>query len=152
MSAKIEFPPYAYIPGMRERHADGAFDSIRSTANADMSANALAESRAFQFGLAYMEAEYFWEAHEVLEPVWMALDEGCDERAVVQALIQLANGRLKLEMSRPKAALRLCGIIRELLTDLNDSEIMTVSIAELIGEVDSLERESKMKYNALNII
>ena len=148
MLAEIEFPPYAHIPGITERHPDGAFDSIRNTAHVGMNANALAESQAFQFGLAYMEAGYFWEAHEVLEPVWMALDEGGDERTVVRALIQLANGRLKLEMSRPKAALRLCSIIRELLTDLNGREIMTVSIAEIIGKVDSLERKSNMQHNA----
>ncbi len=37
------------------------------------------------------------------------------ERDMVQAVIQLANARLKLRMDRPKAAARLCGMVRDLL-------------------------------------
>ena len=37
----------------------------------------------------------------------MALEEGSDERRLLQALIQLANAQLKLKMQRPKAAKRL---------------------------------------------
>jgi predicted metal-dependent hydrolase len=66
----------------------------------------LAASPAFRAGLAWLHAGFFWEAHEVLEPVWMALPEG-PARQMAQALIQLANARLKGRMGRPRAAARL---------------------------------------------
>ena len=45
----------------------------------------------------------------------MAAPEPSAERDMVQAVIQLANARLKLRMDRPKAAARLCGIVAGLL-------------------------------------
>lgn len=106
----IPLPPHAYVPGQNARHAEGWFDGIKETARPGMDLSALARSRAFEVGLAYLEAGYFWECHEVLEAVWMALPEGTPERSLVQAIIQLANARLKLRMQRPKATARLCDI------------------------------------------
>jgi predicted metal-dependent hydrolase len=66
----------------------------------------LAASPALRAGIAFLHAGFFWESHEVLEPVWMALPEG-PARQMAQALIQLANARLKDRMGRPRAAARL---------------------------------------------
>lgn len=103
----IFWPKVAYVPGKTARPADGAFDAIRQTACAGMAPPDLAQSEAMRHGYAYLEAGYFWEAHEVLEAVWMALPEGSPERRFVQGVIQVANGRLKLRMDWPKAAGRL---------------------------------------------
>ncbi len=111
MSADPALPPHAYVPGQTPRHPEGAFDTLRDTARAGMSAEALADSAAFRAGLKYLEGEFFWEAHEVLEPVWMALPERSPERHLVQALIQLANARLKARMNRPRAVARLGAIV-----------------------------------------
>ena len=105
-------PPYAYIPGKTPRHAEGFFDAIRNTAQPGMGLRALLGSAAFETGLAYLHAGFNWEAHEVFEPVWMALPAGSAGRDFVQGLIQLANARLKLEMGRPRAAARLCAMTR----------------------------------------
>ena len=105
-------PPYAYIPGKTPRHAEGFFDAIRNTAQPGMGPRALLGSAAFETGLAYLHAGFNWEAHEVFEPVWMALPAGSAGRDFVQGLIQLANARLKLEMGRPRAAARLCAMTR----------------------------------------
>ena len=116
----IPLPSSAYVPGKTPRPDEGVFDHIRDTAKAGMSADALARSDAFRHGLAYLEAGFFWEAHEVLEPVWMALPEGADRR-FVQGVIQLANALLKERMERPKAALRLAGMSRDLIGDAGPS-------------------------------
>jgi len=83
-----------------------------------MSVRELAGCDAFRHGLHYIDTGFYWEAHEVLEPVWMALPETSEERRLVQALIQIANAGLKLEMGRPRAAARLCAIAHQLLTSL----------------------------------
>jgi hypothetical protein len=99
----------------------------------------LARSGAFQTGLHYLDAGYYWEAHELLEPVWMALPETSSERRVVQALIQFANACLKERMDRPKAALRLCAIVRDLLGPCTEARLMGLEVQALARRTDSLE-------------
>ena len=55
--------------------------------------------------------EEFWECHEVLEPVWWNAPQGSPERAMVRAVIQLANAALKQAMGRPGAVARLCALV-----------------------------------------
>jgi len=131
-------PSHAYIPGQTPRHPDGSFDLLRATAQPGMSVDALAASPAFKTGLTYLDTGFFWEAHEVFEPVWMALPNPSPERSLVQALIQLANGHLKLRMSRPKAALRLAHIARNLMPP-DATSLMGLSIAQIHRRIDSLQ-------------
>ena len=125
-------PGHAYVPGRSPRHPEGTFDAVRADA-ADLEA-----SEAFRHGLLYLREGFFWEAHEVLEPVWMALPEG-SERSFVQGLIQLANGRLKMRMDRPGAALRLARIARGLVAARGSGLCMGLEVAEVLREVDDLE-------------
>ncbi len=108
-------PDHAYIPGQNARHAEDAFDGIKATAQDGMQLEELFQSAACAHGLAYLEHGYYWEAHEVLEQLWMVLYDAPHQRRVVQALIQIANGLLKLKMRQPKAALRLHQIASDLL-------------------------------------
>ncbi|MBL3705460.1 DUF309 domain-containing protein [Sulfitobacter sp. BDSS02] len=74
-----------------------------------MSLEELEQTLAWRAGWLFVRNGYFWEAHEVLEPVWMTLDAG-PERQFVQGVIQVANAALKLKMGRPNAVRRLCDI------------------------------------------
>lgn len=132
-------PTHAYIPGQTARHPEDAFEVIRQTARAGMTPEALAACDAFQVGLRYLETGFYWEAHEVLEPVWIVLTEPCEERQFVQALIQIANARLKIKMGRPKAALRLVMISRDLLDSVESRFPMGVDKDALVGLLDRLE-------------
>lgn len=102
----------------------------------ELDAMALASTRAWKTGLAYLDNGYFWEAHEVLEPVWLQAPPNSVERKFVQALIQLANANLKLSMGRPKATLRLCAAVDRLLVDCEMSGKTSV-----MGLSPSLVRE-----------
>ena len=73
----------------------------------------LTGSDAWGAGWALFERGYFWEAHEVWEPIWLALPPNRGARHAVQAAIQLANAALKLRMGRVAAARRLCALARE---------------------------------------
>lgn len=106
----VALPPHAHIPGQTPRHPQGTFDVLHRSVRPGMSVAALAETAAFRAGFRYLEAGYFWEAHEAWEPVWQALPPNSAERQFVQAIIQLANAELKLRMQRPRAALRLCAM------------------------------------------
>lgn len=108
-------PTHAYIPGRTPRHPEGAFDKVRDSVRDGMDPQALAETQAFACGLRWLREGFYWEAHEVLEPVWMACPEAGAERALVQGLIQIANARLKDSMDRPRASARLRAVAAGLL-------------------------------------
>ena len=114
MTGDIPLPPAPYVPGRTPRHPEDWFDQLKADAAR------LERSTAFRAGLVYFDAGYFWECHEVLEAVWMAAPDPSAERDFVQAIIQLANARLKARMERPRAVLRLCDIVDGLLSGLPD--------------------------------
>lgn len=103
------------MPGQTPRHPDGAFDDLRGAVHDGMSTAELARTDAWLAGWQCFETGFYWEAHELWEPVWMALPEGAPERALVQAAIQLANAGLKARMGRLRAVFRLCDIAQGLL-------------------------------------
>lgn len=72
-----------------------------------MSADQLAASDAFRGGLQAFERGYYFEAHELLEAVWIRLPPASAERHLLRGLIQLSNAGLKARMGRPNAAARI---------------------------------------------
>ncbi len=138
----MRLPNYAYIPGQNERHPEDAFDELRRTAVQGQTADQLAQCEAFQAGLRFLDAGYYWEAHEVLEPVWMVLPQDSMERRFVQGLIQLANGCLKVRMNKPKAALRLVEQARDLVP-VGDTSMMMLEMQVVHGWIDELEGKAK---------
>ena len=138
-SAHARWPAHAYVPGRSERHPDDAFDELKATVRPGAAADELAACEAFRTGLRWLDAGYGWEAHELLEPIWMALPDDGAERRFVQALIQLANGRLKLAMERPKAARRLADLARGLLPADAPARILGVAVRDVRLGIDALE-------------
>lgn len=112
----ILMPPHAYVPGQTARHPEDWFDDIKSSVQPNVP---VLDTTAWQAGLIYLHAGYFWECHEVLEAVWLSLPNPSPERDMTQAIIQLANARLKIKMKRPNATIRLCGMVSELLASHN---------------------------------
>jgi len=109
-------PSHAYVPGQTQRHPEGTFAEICETARPGNDVEALVRSKAWCCGLEWLSKSFFWEAHEVFEPVWMSLPQKSPERQLVQALIQLANAGLKAKMGRPKATTRLLNMAEEHLS------------------------------------
>lgn len=108
MGGGFVLPPVAYVPGQTARHPEDLFDAVKAGVRAGMSVEALAGSACWRAGWTCYAAGYFWEAHELFEPVWMTLPEGSRERQFAQAAIQLANAALKARMGRGAAVARLC--------------------------------------------
>ncbi len=134
-------PTHAYIPGVTARHPESAFDDLKNSVTADQSVLQLQQSAAFRAGLAFLDEGYYWETHEVLEPVWMVLPAGSTEKKFIQGLIQLANGRLKLLMQRHAAALRLVDIARGLMPEDTSEKVMTLETTTVLTWIDDLERD-----------
>lgn len=99
-------PPHAYVPGETARHPETLFDALKADAQV-----------AWLTGLAFLRDGFYWEAHEVLEAVWMGLPPNSAEKLLVQAVIQIANARLKRRMGRDAAAARLIARADELAAE-----------------------------------
>lgn len=106
----VLLPPYAYVPGQTPRHPETLFADLHRTVEADMSVDQLAATAAWRAGWVFLERGFFWESHEVLEPVWMQTRPNSAERHLVQAVIQVANAGLKARMGRVRAVGRLCDL------------------------------------------
>ncbi len=106
-------PSQHHVPGRNERHRDDLFDAIKALCPAHTCHNNAADNVAWRYGLRLFNAGYHWEAHEVLETVWMRAEPNSRERSLVQAVIHIANGALKLAMQRPGAAARLSQLAAE---------------------------------------
>ena len=70
--------------------------------------------------MAFLNEGYFWEAHEVLEAVWLACPPNSPERLMVQAVIQYANACLKGRMGQPRAVARLMTLSDDLAREAMD--------------------------------
>lgn len=139
-------PPHAYVPGKNERHSEDWFDGMKVGVQGDIAAKDLHQTQAWQAGLAYFEAGFFWECHEVLEAVWLRTPDPSAERDMVQAIIQLANARLKLLMKRPRATLRLCEMVRVHLARCpQEDPTLGMSVRELIPLVRDTEAAAHVR-------
>ena len=101
-------PTAAYRPGLNARPSDESpLYAIATMAPAITEPGAWHDNAPYLFGFRLYAHGYFWEAHEMWEPVWMRARPNSRERALLQGLIQLANAGLKIALDRPAAARRL---------------------------------------------
>ena len=138
----LTLPDYAYVPGQTPRHDEAIFEVYHESVSGGLSLEDLKATLAWQAGLVFYDKGYFWEAHEVLEPVWMATPRNSAEHQLVQGIIQLANAALKARMKRPNAALRLCGKARDHIRAARSAGgdlVMEQSISTWMSEIDSIE-------------
>jgi len=144
-------PPYAYLPGRMGRHPGHLFERLRASIRPGMGIQELADSAAFQAGLVYLRSGFYWEAHEVLEPVWQALPPSSRERQFTQALIQLANAGVKQRLGRAAAFKRLR---EKIIYHLEEARrgfgelILGVSPDWALRLLQQIEINQKMHYNA----
>lgn len=138
----VALPDHAYVPGQTARHDESVFAVYHDSVPPDIAPADLTATLAWQAGLMFYDKGYFWEAHEVLEPVWMATPKDSAAHQLVQGIIQLANAALKAKMKRSNAALRLCAKARDHLRAARSAggdRVMEQPLSVWIDRVDSLE-------------
>ncbi len=106
----LDLPSEPYMPGRNARPDAALFAPLKAGIVAGSAVAELAASDAFRGGREAFAREYFWEAHELWEAVWLALPPASAERHLLRGLIQLANAGLKRRMDEPKAATRAAGL------------------------------------------
>lgn len=132
--------PVPHVPGRTPRPDAAVFAPLKAGLAAVSRPEDLAETEAFGAALTCLDAGYDWEAHELLEAVWLACPPAARERRFVQALIQIANAQLKLSMGRPDAAMRLCAIAEDLLAEVRQGggRAMGLGVDAVAGRIEAV--------------
>ncbi|REJ64320.1 MAG: DUF309 domain-containing protein [Proteobacteria bacterium] len=104
---RYALPPHAYIPGQTQRHQEEQFDEIISSIPCDIDFETLQTLSAFHIALNFMQHGFHWEAHEILEAIWMNTAQNSIERLFTQCVIHLANANLKHVMKRETATQKI---------------------------------------------
>ena len=118
-------PSQRHIPGSSSVPDRATLDAIK-VLTPRVTSDTWRQAPAYAYGLHLHAHGYFWEAHEVWEPVWLATAPNSRERHLLAALIQLANACLKLEMAQPRAALRLLLVSQDHLAECRSPPGRTV--------------------------
>jgi predicted metal-dependent hydrolase len=138
--ADLPLPPHRHIPGQNERPDEAFFNSVKEESD-----------KAWLYGIRLFNAGFYWEAHEVLEPVWLNASPNSRERYLVQAVIHLANGLLKETMGRPNARRRLAGLAHGRLVEAfpeGRGRLMCIEAADLFAAADKLaEGDIEIRLN-----
>ena len=104
---RYALPPHAYIPGRTQRHQEEQFDEIIASIPNDIDFETLQTLSAFHTALNFMQHGFHWEAHEILEAIWMNTAQNSIERLFTQCVIHLANANLKYVMKRETATQKI---------------------------------------------
>lgn len=140
MTSLWPLPEEAHVPGQTPRPATSPVFEAAAAAPARTDPERWQENRTYLYGIALYEAGFFWEAHEAWEPVWMHAPPNSRARALMQGLIQLANGCLKLRMGRPGAADRLLLLAEQHLSEAGADPLMGLDATALRAEIDAFRR------------
>lgn len=116
-AADIPLPQSRHLPGVNARPDEAFFASIKTAATPITTDATSGDNVAWHYGLRLLDAGFYWEAHEVLEQVWLNAAPNSRERSLVRGVIHLANGLLKQAMGRTRARQRLAVMCRQTLED-----------------------------------
>jgi len=144
----IDLPPHPHMPGLNARHPEAMFEPVKASALPGMEVGELAQCEAWIAGWRLLRADYFWEAHEVWEVVWLACPPNSAEKHFVGGMIQVANARLKLAMGKPDAARRIAGIAAGLLAEAAarspGGRLLGIDAAAAGTELSNLRQENAL--------
>jgi len=100
-------PARPHVPGSGSQPDMEPLEQIKRIGSTQVNPDNWRQTVDYRYGWSLFEAGFFWEAHEIWETVWLACAPNSRERLFIQALIQLANARLKRKMKRDHASARL---------------------------------------------
>lgn len=109
----LPLPDHAHLPGINARSGDSVLEEAKQLAPAQTRSRDWQDNAAWLYGVRLLREGFYWEAHEVLETVWMNAAPNSREKALVQALIHGANARLKRRLGMSNAARRLVALSKQ---------------------------------------
>lgn len=127
-AAELPLPTYKHVPGVNARPHDAVLAAIAAHAHRAGHGHSEDGNIAWHYGLRLMREGFYFEAHEVLEPLWFNARPNSRERHLVRGLIQIANAGLKARMGRVGAAQRLLGLARTCLLEASEGDASVLGL------------------------
>jgi hypothetical protein len=126
------FPPYRYTPGENPHPVvDPNGHSYEAAEEAiDFDPQAWQKSEQFLYGIDLINAEYYWEAHEVFEGIWHSLGRQSADARMMQACILAAVAALHQRRKRLRTAAKVARTGMKKIQDL-EGEMYGVSLQDL---------------------
>jgi hypothetical protein len=107
-------PPVRHIPGTGSVASINFLQVISAKCPARTVSGEWQSNTPYRCGWHLFENGYFWESHEIWEQVWTRCAPNSREKVLLQAIIQLANSRLKMLQSNTQSALKIYDLFIEL--------------------------------------
>ena len=104
------FPSYAFVPGRTPhptRDPDGHSYGNAPKTVADFDPERWQACECYRYAIDLLNYDYWWEAHEALEPLWIAAGRHTPAGQFLQGLIQIGVAMLKRHQGLNAAAVRL---------------------------------------------
>jgi hypothetical protein len=134
---ELPLPSRKYIPGLGihpDKHPHGSHvpdlprDEVRFTENSWQ------RSRRYLYGIDLFNAGFWWEAHEVMEELWIQCGRTTQVARFLQGIIQVSAALLKYSISNPRGARRLKMRAQEKL-ELHSGVFLGIDVDELVSQV-----------------
>ena len=103
-------PPYRHVPGRTPhptRDPDGHSYGQEEPELPSLNDHRWQDCSHYLYGIDLFNEGYWWECHEVLEPLWLAAGIGTPAGHVLQAVIQCAASHLKTRTGQLRGGRRL---------------------------------------------
>lgn len=114
--SQFTLPHYAYLPGKNAKAQHGHLPEFNPNHHLE-----LKDNPAYLYAIDLFNEQFYWEVHEILEPIWLSLEAG-PKKDALQGIIILAAAKLKIILDQPEVATRLFQRSLSLLSPAAGSE------------------------------
>jgi len=146
--AELPLPARAHVPGCNPRNEDEWLHELASRAETGINCHSASTSMCWRYGLRLFNHGFYWETHELLEPLWQRAAANSRERFLIRAGIQLANAALKHRQGLGRATDRLLGLCEQDLQRAYGREtsvLMGLAEAQIRAAIARLRNGDEMK-------
>lgn len=147
LAPELPLPPYSFVPGKAAHpKSDPAGHSYgtESPPPAPVDPQRWSESKPYLYGLDLFNNQFFWEAHEEFEGLWLAAGRTGPAADFLKGLIKLAAAGVKHRESKPQGvrshARRAAELFRGLRDVVNEGRFLGLSLAALIDLAEDVRR------------
>jgi hypothetical protein len=144
------FPPYRYLPFRKNPHPRndpaGHSYALEEEYLPHFSPDDWASCEPYLYGIDLFNHEYWWEAHDALEVVWLAAGQKSTVCGLyVQGLIQLAGAQLKRFLDEPRGAWSLTRSASEKLA-LVEGIYLGIDTGQVITDAQRCLNENRGEF------
>ena len=111
---RFGLPPVRHIPGTGTVASSNFLQAITAKCPEHTVSSQWQSNTPYRCGWHLFENDYFWESHEIWEQVWIRCAANSREKVLLQAIIQLANSRLKVLQGKSKSAQKIYDLYLDL--------------------------------------